>query len=74
MKNLIKFIMNDKAAKITAIIILSLTTIVTTLCLINPIYLLYLLLFVIGAFGILMLCSLTYMAVYEFLNDDESSF
>ncbi len=74
MKNLIKFIMNDKAAKITAIIILSLTTIVTTLCLINPIYLLYLLLFVIGAFGIFMLCSLTYMAVYEFLNDDESSF
>lgn len=74
MKNLIKFIMNDKAAKITAIIILSLTTIITTLCLINPIYLLYLLLFVIGAFGILMLCSLTYMAVYEFLNDDESSF
>lgn len=71
MKNLIKFIMNDKAAKITAIILLSLTTIVTTLCLINPIYLLYLLLFVIGAFGILMLCSLTYMAVYEILDDDE---
>ena len=71
MKNLIKFIMNDKAAKITAIIVLSLTTVVTTLCLIDPTYLLYLLLFAIGAFSFAALCCLIYMAVYEVLDDDE---
>lgn len=68
MKNLIKFIMNDKAAKITAIIVLSLTTIITTLCLIDPIYLLYLLLFAICAFSFAAICWLIYMFITEVLD------
>jgi len=69
MKNLIKFIMNDKAAKITAIIVLSLTTVITTICLINPIYLIYLLFIIMGGFAVYMICALVYMSIDEYLDD-----
>ena len=61
--------MNDKAAKITAIIVLSLTTIITTLCLINPILIVYLLFIVMGGFAVYMICVLVYISIDEYLDD-----
>ena len=60
--------MNDKAAKITAIIVLSLTTVITTICLINPIYLIYLLFIIMGGFAVYMICALVYMSIDEYLD------